>query len=157
MRGRRRRGRRTSSWGQRIPPKLAREIAARNGVAVGEPVVKKERKKAVPSHLEAKLVEQIRCAQLPAPEREQRLVPGRKFKCDLVWRAAWLVVEVEGGIFGAVRGRHATGAGMTTDAEKYNALTLAGWKVLRVTPPQVRQGLALKWIEQALQNSAETR
>jgi very-short-patch-repair endonuclease len=85
------------------------------------------------------------------------LVPGRKFRSDFVWRDARVVVEVEGGIFGNVRGRHATGAGMTRDAKKYNALALEGWTVLRVTPPQIRSGLALKWIERALCEPASTK
>ncbi len=136
--------RRTSSRWDRIPTALRKRIDPT------APVVKKARKKAVPSKLEAKLAEQIALAQLPEPEREQLLVPGRKFRSDFVWRAHRLVVEVEGGIFGAVRGRHATGAGMTRDAEKYNALALSGWTVLRVTPPHIRLGLALKWIEQGL-------
>ncbi len=139
------RGRRSWTRWERIPAALL----TRADPTVPKPA-KKVRKKAEPSKLEAKLAEQIQIAGLRAPEREQQLVPGRKFRSDFVWRDARLVVEVEGGIFGAVRGRHATGAGMTRDAEKYNALALEGWTVLRVTPPQIRSGLALKWIEQAL-------
>jgi very-short-patch-repair endonuclease len=100
------------------------------------------------SQIEDRLAMYVRAARLPEPEREQMLIPGRRFRVDFVWRIPRLVVEVEGGTF--VQGRHTTGAGFAVDAEKYNLLTLAGWRVLRVTSGQVKSGLALLWIEQAL-------
>ena len=103
------------------------------------------------SQLEERLLLQIRAARLPKPEREQQLVPGRRFRCDLSWPAQRLVVEVDGGAF--TGGRHTRGGGFVKDCEKTNLLTLAGWRVLRVTAPQVRSGAALDWIEQALRNS----
>lgn len=139
--------RRTTTRVVRIPPKLARQIAQRAGVEAPAPKGK-ARKQVEPSPLEERLIDQIAAAGLPAPEREVRLVPGRKFRCDLVWRDACLVVEVEGGVF--TRGRHTRGSGFVRDAEKYNALALAGFTVLRVAPPQIRSGQALKWIEQGL-------
>lgn len=44
-------------------------------------------------------------------------------------------------------GRHSRGV---KDMEKYNTATLAGWRVLRVTPKQVADGSALMLIEQAI-------
>lgn len=128
---------------------MARAIAKRHGAAVGEPGAKKVRKPAVPSHLEETLVQQINQANLPPPEREQLLIPGRKFKCDLVWRPRWLVVEVEGAVH--THGRHTRGAGFERDAVKYNLLTLLGWNVIRVTSTHIKSGQAVRWIEQALQ------
>jgi len=39
---------------------------------------------------------------------------------------------------------------MINDMEKYNTATLAGWKVLRVTPKQIADGSALTLVEQAI-------
>jgi very-short-patch-repair endonuclease len=100
------------------------------------------------SSLERALAQQIALAGLPEPEREAVLVPGRKFRVDFYWRAARLVVEADGGIWG--KGRHTSGAGFTRDAEKTNLLTLLGYRVLRVTSAQVQSGQALAWITQAL-------
>lgn len=75
----------------------------------------------------------------PVPEEEvSGLVPGRRFRCDLVWRADKVVVEVQGGAF--VAGRHSRGMGQVKDFEKLNLLTLAGYRVLQITPRQVQDG-----------------
>lgn len=100
------------------------------------------------SKLEDRLAMYVRGARLPEPEREVRLIPGRRYRCDFVWRAQRLVVEVDGGTF--TGGRHTTGMGFAADAEKCNLLTLAGWRVLRVSGPHIRSGAALTWIERAL-------
>jgi very-short-patch-repair endonuclease len=104
------------------------------------------------SQIEDRLAMYVRAARLPEPEREQMLIPGRRFRCDFVWKPQRLVVEVEGGTF--VQGRHTTGSGFAADAEKYNLLTLAGYRVLRVTGGQVKSGAALNWIELALSMEA---
>lgn len=100
------------------------------------------------SALEDRLVAQIHVAGLPPPKREGRLVPGRRFRCDLYWPEAKVVCEVEGDIWRG--GRHSRGNGMTTDAVKYNLLTLLGWKVLRVTANHIQNGEAIQWIASAL-------
>lgn len=100
------------------------------------------------SHLEETLLLHIRAAQLPEPTREFRFHPTRKWRADLAWPDRRLLVEVEGGTF--VSGRHARGAGMRKDAEKYNEAVLAGYRLLRVTPDMVRDGSAFEVIERAL-------
>jgi len=74
------------------------------------------------------------------------------------WRADFLVrrsdipptilVEVDGG--GFIAGRHTRGTGFEADAEKASAAAILGYRVIRATPRQVEQGLALSWIRQAL-------
>lgn len=61
-----------------------------------------------------------------SPERELRLIPGRKNLCDFVWRAEKVVVEVDGGQWKPHGGRHNTDA----DREKCNTLTALGYRVL---------------------------
>jgi very-short-patch-repair endonuclease len=88
--------------------------------------------------------------------REVRPFSERKFRFDfLVERhgmfamksTAWLI-EVEGGIW--QKGGHSSGTGITRDIEKGNLAALAGWRVLRFTHDMIKDGRALKTIEQAL-------
>lgn len=74
----------------------------------------------------------------PEPVAERALIPGRRFRCDLVWESARTVVEVNGGAF--IGGRHSRGMGQIKDWEKLNLLALDGWKVIQVSPKQVTNG-----------------
>lgn len=91
---------------------------------------------------------QIRAAGLPAPAREHSPIPGRRWRIDFAWPAQLVALEVEGGIYSG--GRHTRPAGFNADAEKYNALAIAGWVVLRVTTDHIKSGQALQWLEKAL-------
>jgi very-short-patch-repair endonuclease len=104
------------------------------------------------SELEDTLLFQVRAVGLPEPEREQRLIPGRRWRVDFFWRSAGLVLEVEGAVWHG--GRHTTGAGFTADVIKYNALTLAGYRVFRVTGDMVNDGRAVALLEEALGQQA---
>lgn len=70
------------------------------------------------------------------------------WRMDIAWPAQRVAVEVDGG--GWINGRHSRGAGMESDCAKFSTAVAHGWRVLRVTPKQVRTGEALAWIEQAL-------
>jgi len=74
-------------------------------------------------------------------------VKPRKWAIDWAWSDERLGLEVEGGIF--MQGRHSRGVGALGDFEKYNALALMGWRLLRVTPRDVASGAALRLIELA--------
>lgn len=80
-----------------------------------------------------------RDAGWPEPLTEQRLIPGRRFRCDFVWPEQKIVVEVQGGVW-LPRGGHTGGKGQIDDMWKLNALTLQGYRVLQVTPKQVTDG-----------------
>jgi very-short-patch-repair endonuclease len=113
---------------------------------------RKARAARQPSKLEALLASHIHAAGLPAPEREARLVPNRRYRADFAWTGergtGGLVVEVQGSTF--TGGRHTRGAGYESDCEKLALLTLLGYRVLWVTGRQVRSGQALRWITEAL-------
>lgn len=57
-------------------------------------------------------------------------------------------MEVQGATYSA--GRHTRGAGYARDREKMNLAQLAGWRVLEVTPEQIRSGRAREWVALAL-------
>lgn len=82
---------------------------------------------------------------LPKPETEVLFHPVRKWRADYLWRAAKLIVEVDGGVF--IGGRHARGAGIERDCEKCAEAMMLGYRVLHVTPRHVRNGRAVGWVE----------
>lgn len=96
----------------------------------------------------AMLILEIRSRKLPIPVREYQGIPGRKFRYDLAWPAKKLALEVQGGVFSG--GRHTRGIGYTADCEKLNLTVLNGWRMLWVTPAHIRDGKAIRWVEQAL-------
>src|SRR5690348_7925662 len=89
----------------------------------------------------------VAAAGLPEPIREYRFAPPRRWRFDLAWPSFRVALEIEGGTWAG--GRHVRGEGFERDAEKYNAATLAGWRVLRVTTGMVRDGRALALLEDA--------
>ena len=72
----------------------------------------------------------------------------RKWRFDFAWPERWFAVEVDGAIF--VRGRHTRGVGVEADMEKFAEALIAGWKVLRVSTNQVKDGRAVGWIQRAM-------
>ena len=107
------------------------------------------------SALEDELAQQMRYAGLPEPVREAMFHPVRKWRFDFSWPDAMLAVEVDGGTWAG--GRHSRGGGYTGDCVKYAEAMLLGWRVLRVTGDMVRDGRALRYVEMALSQSANTR
>lgn len=57
-------------------------------------------------------------------------------------------MEVEGGVW--VKGRHVRGVGFVRDMEKYNTAVLLGWRLIRVTPKDVRDGKCISMLRQLL-------
>ena len=72
---------------------------------------------------------------LPEPVPEYRFHPKRKWRFDYAWPDYGIALEIEGGVW--KRGRHNRGAGYIKDMEKYNAATMQGWRIYRVTPKQI--------------------
>ena len=92
---------------------------------------------------------------IPTPVAEYVFAPPRRWRFDFAWPAQRVAVEVDGAIFTA--GRHARGAGIVADAEKYEAALLGGWRVYRVpsrwiagSPAQVRPGAVLSTLRNLL-------
>lgn len=100
------------------------------------------------SAAEVALVAHLRACQIRGWEREYRFAPPRRFRFDFAWPQQRVACEVDGAIW--THGRHTRGAGVERDNAKYALAAAAGWRVIRVSPGQIRQGLALQWIEAAL-------
>ena len=85
---------------------------------------------------------------VPRAKNKRALPKVRRWKFDLAFEALKLAIEVEGGIW--IGGRHTRASGFVKDMEKYNAAALAGWRVFRFTPQQVKRGEARAMVERAL-------
>lgn len=85
-------------------------------------------------------------------EVEQRFHPTRRWRFDLAFPERKVAVELDGGVFSG--GRHARGAGIRSDCEKFSEAAALGWRVLRVLPEHVQSGQALTWLEKALRFDA---
>ena len=100
------------------------------------------------SRLELLLAAQIEAAGLPTPEREYKFHGTRRWLFDFAWPDHMVAAEVEGGIW--IRGRHSRGAGFEGDCYKYNAATLAGWRVFRFTGGMLDRNEAIPTLRDAL-------
>lgn len=100
------------------------------------------------SRWESMLDQQLYALSAPRPLREHRWHPVRRWRFDFAWPLHRLAVEVEGAVW--VRGRHTRGSGYIADAEKYNAATICGWRVLRYTPETIRTGAAAREVAELL-------
>lgn len=109
-----------------------RPIHSSPGGLWGAPMAKKK------SHLEETFAAQLDALGI-AYEREQRLIPKRRFRFDFVIAAQMLVIEIEGGTWMA-KSRHTSGKGFQSDCVKYNAVVELGYVVLRYTGDMVTSG-----------------
>jgi hypothetical protein len=110
--------------------------------------------------LVASLAVDIELSGLPAPVREHRFHPTRRWRLDLAWPDRRLYVEVHGGTWlGALldpasgqprKGAHSTGAGQRRDFEKQNAAVLLGWRPIVVSTDMCRDGSALATVQAIL-------
>ncbi len=79
--------------------------------------------------LEALFIEFTRHGGLEAPRANMNLLG---YECDFVWLEQQLVVELD------ARATHDTRAAFEQDRERDRTLQAAGWRVIRVTPRQLR-------------------
>ena len=88
---------------------------------------------------------------LPAPVREFKFLPDRKYRFDFAWPSqaivgapGWrLAVEIEG--LTAQGGRHQRKDGFVNDAEKYRLALEQCWMVHRIPSTTLVKGASLLW------------
>jgi len=74
---------------------------------------------------------------IPDPVEEFFFHPIRKWRNDLAWPEQKLILEIEGGTYMKSGGGHRSVKGYHEDMEKYNAMSVYGYFLLRFTPPQM--------------------
>jgi very-short-patch-repair endonuclease len=72
----------------------------------------------------------------PEAQREYPMIPGRRFRGDIVFPAAWLCIEVDGWRYHARLLKD-----FKRDRARQNLLTIAGWRLLRIPAGDVRHDL----------------
>lgn len=85
---------------------------------------------------------------LPTPIFEHRFHSIRKWRFDLAWPDRKVAMEIDGAVY--ANGRHTRGSGYEKDCEKLNEALLAGWRVLRYSTGQVRNGHPIVDLKRAL-------
>lgn len=107
---------------------------------------------AVPAKVSAKvswsdeLAKQMVAANLPPPVPEYKFHPTRRWRLDLAYPGTLFGIEVDGAV-------HRIKSRFKADLEKHQAWFGMGWRVLRVTPQQVRDGAALELVTCALRSA----
>jgi len=95
-----------------------------------------------------------------SPGAKNKGVPLRKrldkfglkdWRFDFAWPDCLVALEIEGA---PGRGRHTMPKGFAEDCRKYNAATLLGWRVYRVTGDMVRTWDAINVAARALESAA---
>lgn len=82
------------------------------------------------SHLEALFLQLWGFYDGPRVQREYLFDTKRRWRFDFALPEQNIAIEIEGGLH---NGRHTRPAGYADDCSKYNAATMAGWRVIRLT------------------------
>lgn len=85
---------------------------------------------------------------IPEPTAEYRFCE-RMWRLDYCWVDAKVALEIEGGIW--KQGRHNRPKTMIAEMAKYNRLAVLGYRLIRATPDDVKDGSVFATIRQVLQ------
>jgi hypothetical protein len=108
----------------------------------------------IPARLKGSPLEVLLAFQMDAMkwvyESQVKLIPGRKFTFDFVFRPQRLTVEVQGGVWARGNSGHTSGKGITRDATKANLAALEGYRCLFFTGDMIKSGEAVETLRRAL-------
>lgn len=91
----------------------------------------------------------------PLLKREVFIVPGKRWRVDFAHCKSKTAIEIEGGVY--MMGRHQRPAGFSEDCKKYLAITLLGWRVIRLTGSQLSEETIRSIIEFIIDNQTEAK
>jgi len=105
----------------------------------GRPKIRKTRKEPVPYELQYPMFFRLigDNPSIPDPVEEYVFHPTRKWRLDICWPDEKLALEIEGGTYMERGGHRGSIGGYIKDIEKYNALAILGYSLLRFTPQQM--------------------
>lgn len=93
---------------------------------------------------------QLQFAEIPFRREAADVIPGRKFRFDFALDGPRVLVEVEGAIWKRGGGGHSHPSGIERDIEKASLAAANGWRLVRGTTDDVREGRLLGWIRAAI-------
>jgi hypothetical protein len=105
----------------------------------GKPKVVRKRNVPVPYELKYRIFFRLikENPGIPDPVEEYKFHPTRKWRIDICWPEQKLALEIEGGTFMKKGGHRGSIDGYLKDKEKYNALAVEGYWLLRFTPQEM--------------------
>lgn len=80
---------------------------------------------------------------------------GREYRADYALTDKKIAVEIDGGIWS--KGKHGRGSGIHTDQEKTNYYAILGWRLIRVTPDDLKTGYALACVRACVMGAEPPR
>lgn len=92
---------------------------------------------------------------IPKPIEEFRFHPVRRWRVDICWPEQKLALEIEGGTYMKKGGHRGSINGYLSDMEKYNNLSLMGYRLLRFTPQQMTNCEAYEVLREWFKNNSE--
>lgn len=98
--------------------------------------------------LQKAFIQLLKDENLPQPQIEYRFYPERKWRADYCWINHLLILETEGAVW--TQGRHTRGSGFVKDIEKYNTMTILGYRLLRVPTPDLCKSSTIELLKKAL-------
>ena len=90
---------------------------------------------------------------IPDPVEEFKFHPTRKWRVDICWPAQKLALEIEGGTYMKSGGGHRSIAGYHNDMEKYNAISIHGFSLLRFTTEQMQSCESYDFLREWFKNN----
>ena len=90
---------------------------------------------------------------IPDPVEEYEFHPTRKWRNDICWPDQKLALEIEGGTFIKKGGHRGSIGGYLKDKEKYNALAIYGFYLLRFTPQEMQSCEAYDFLREWFKNN----
>ena len=101
------------------------------------------------SSLETMFLFQATAYKIPL-QPEYKFHPTRRWRFDFCIPEKMLAIEVEGGAWMA-KSRHTSGLGFAADCIKYSEAAILGWRIIRVTGEQVKNGMAIDFLRRAIE------
>lgn len=120
----------TQAKGIRLPPEVRREAV----------------------DMKQALITFLKVFKIEGWEPEYKFCESRRWRFDVAFPAIQLGIEIDGGHYVPGGGKHTSLEGFENDCEKLNEAILLGWRILRFSPRMVTQGIAINFIERALEN-----
>lgn len=90
---------------------------------------------------------------IPDPVEEFKFHPTRKWRIDICWPEQNLALEIEGGTYMKSGGGHRSISGYHSDMEKYNAISIHGFSLLRFTTKQMENCESYDFLREWFKNN----
>ena len=99
----------------------------------------------------------LKVAGLPKPQEQFKFAEhlGRRWQTDFAWPDRKIIVEIEGGLWrkdsrGSWAGAHTHPMNVLRDIEKYNHMSMLGYRLFRFSDKNLKDGSAIEMMKKVL-------